>query len=299
MRHLLTLEAIAEEGSFVRAAEKLGYVQSAISQQLAGLEAVVGARLVNRSRGARGAQLTEEGVRFLRHTQVVLGEMRAAARRLDAATGERTVVRLAAERAVSPLEVLPAFTATRPNAGLRSTFEFQEGLSRERVLDLVESGEADAGCLTGEIPMGFDCVEIYADRWVAVMPGDAPGTPIRLQDVARSTIVALRGITHEFPGVSHLPAPSGVADTPATLCAMVRAQAGVAVVPESLLAGVRGHVLVREIESTLDLRRTVFLVWRNRRPIEPIVRVAITLLSRRASAAGHAANAYIAAEPEI
>ena len=38
LRHLIALKTIAEEGSFGRAAERLGYTQSAISQQIAALE---------------------------------------------------------------------------------------------------------------------------------------------------------------------------------------------------------------------------------------------------------------------
>src|SRR5947209_2879766 len=48
LRHLLALQAIAEEGSFGRAATRLGYTQSAISQQIAALERAVGEQLVER-----------------------------------------------------------------------------------------------------------------------------------------------------------------------------------------------------------------------------------------------------------
>src|SRR6266566_3719893 len=78
MRHLAALEAVAEEGSFGRAARRLGYTQSAVSQQIAQLEKVVGAKLVERPGGPRAVSLTDAGRLLLRHADAIVARLAAA-----------------------------------------------------------------------------------------------------------------------------------------------------------------------------------------------------------------------------
>ena len=58
LRHLEAFRAVAEELSFRRAAERLGFAQSVMSQQIGALEQRVGKRLIERSPGARVVGLT-------------------------------------------------------------------------------------------------------------------------------------------------------------------------------------------------------------------------------------------------
>src|SRR2546430_9523073 len=78
LRHLAALEAVAEEGSFGRAARRLGYTQSAVSQQIAQLEKVVGAKLVERPGGPRAVSLTDAGRLLLRHADAIVARLAAA-----------------------------------------------------------------------------------------------------------------------------------------------------------------------------------------------------------------------------
>src|SRR3982751_457070 len=95
LRHLAALEAVAREGSFRRAAKSLGYVQSAISQQIAALERVVGRRLVERSRGGGRLRLTEAGELVLQHSDAILARLKAAQADVAAlADGEAAQLRI-------------------------------------------------------------------------------------------------------------------------------------------------------------------------------------------------------------
>src|SRR4029077_12973108 len=89
LRHLAALEAIAHEGSVSRAAIRLGYTQSAVSQQLQALERIVGVTLVTRSPGARAVELTEAGAQLLAHADAIAGHLASARADLAAVSGGR------------------------------------------------------------------------------------------------------------------------------------------------------------------------------------------------------------------
>jgi LysR family hydrogen peroxide-inducible transcriptional activator len=79
LRHLETLLAIAEEGSFTAAADALATVQSNVSDQVRQLETELGVPLLVRSR--RGAEPTEFGL-------LVLDRARRVQRELEAMRGD-------------------------------------------------------------------------------------------------------------------------------------------------------------------------------------------------------------------
>ena len=84
---LRALRAVAEYRSFSRAAEALGYTQSAVSQQIAALEHEVGLTLLNRA--VRPVALTDAGQLLAGHTESVLEHLATAEAQLDALRGLR------------------------------------------------------------------------------------------------------------------------------------------------------------------------------------------------------------------
>jgi DNA-binding transcriptional LysR family regulator len=83
VRHLEALVGVAEEGTFGRAATRLGFTQSAVSQQIASLERLLGVQLFDRPKGPRRVELTPAGELVLDHARAVLGRLSLAAHELE------------------------------------------------------------------------------------------------------------------------------------------------------------------------------------------------------------------------
>lgn len=113
--------AVAETGSFSRAAERCQIAQPSLSQQVLKLEEELGGRLFDRL--GRSIRLTESGRAFLPHAQAILGQVDAA--RASVASDHADVrgkVTLGAIPTVAPYLVpryTVAFTERFPDARLR------------------------------------------------------------------------------------------------------------------------------------------------------------------------------------
>src|SRR3954464_15973172 len=123
LRHLAALQAVAEEGSFGRAAIRLGYTQSAVSQQIATLERLVGDRLVERPGGPRPVSLTEAGTVLLRHADGIVARLRAAQADLQSLRdGAGGWLRAGGYQSVRPRvlpEVILRFSAAHPQVDVQ------------------------------------------------------------------------------------------------------------------------------------------------------------------------------------
>jgi len=138
LRHLSSFVAVAEEGSFTRAARRLYVSQPALSQRIRKLEDELGARLFER-RG-RDVELTEAGRALLEGAYGMERAIEAAREAAGVGTGRLRVGFVEyANHAVLP-EVLGAFRRLRPDAEL----EYREGSTAEQVGALRE-GEIDVG----------------------------------------------------------------------------------------------------------------------------------------------------------
>ncbi|MEU7874195.1 LysR substrate-binding domain-containing protein [Dactylosporangium sp. NPDC049140] len=131
---------VARQRSITGAAATLRYTQSAVSRQMAALEAEFGARLFDRL--PRGVALTAEGHCLLEHASAVLDRLASARRDVqavrDAETGRLRVGAFAtADAAVVP-RALARFRASHPHVEI----SLVEGLTT-RLLSALLVGDAD------------------------------------------------------------------------------------------------------------------------------------------------------------
>ena len=143
LRHLAAFRAVSEEASFNRAATRLGYTQSAVSQQIAALERILGERLFERLKGASGVSLTEAGKVLFRHTRDLGALLASAQADMEAfSAGALGSLRVGAFQTAGARilpEILSEFFAISPRTEVR----LREAVTDHGLLDELEEGELD------------------------------------------------------------------------------------------------------------------------------------------------------------
>src|SRR5207302_4556353 len=171
LRHFLALEAVAREHSFAKAAFALGYTQSAVSQQIATLERLVGQKLVERPGGPKPVSLTEAGRLLLTHAEAIAARVAAAQADLTALEdGEAGTLRVGVFQSVGQRilpELMRRYLGSWPKVGVSLT----ESADDSSLLAQVERGELDLTFSDLPLTEGpFESVELLRDPYVLVVP---------------------------------------------------------------------------------------------------------------------------------
>ena len=191
LRQLATFVAVAEEGSFTRAADRLHVVQSAVSAGVRNLEKELGVMLFDRS--THRVKLTDAGRALLPEARATLAAAQAAKDAVDEARGGlRGKVALGTMqaqgmRAINLARILAAFRAEHPAVEV----EIRHGGSSEMAHE-VREGRLDLAfvALPGDGPSGLELVPLAREP---IMLAVAAGHP--LADRADVELAALRDET--------------------------------------------------------------------------------------------------------
>lgn len=274
LQQLAYFVAVAQEGSFTRAAERANVAQPSLSQQIKALEADLGAQLVHRARGKVG--LTAAGETLLPIARRMLADAETARREIrELEALGRGRVRLGATPSLCT-GLLPGVLAGYRRAHPGVDIVVYESGSRDLEKALLE-GSLDLALVIdaslGDDPE-IDTVPLLTEDLVVISPLGEPGPTGRKRltvaelenvplvmfrpgyDLRETTLAACRAAGFE----PTFAIEGGEMDA---VLEFVRAGLGAAVVPSTV---VRGRFTVTAI-STPGLHRTVLLA--RRRGLEP------------------------------
>lgn len=277
-RHLVALATVARMGSFRAAAHELGYVQSAVSRQIATLEQTAGTRLLERASGSGMVQMTPAGELLVEHAEAVLARLDAAKLDLQrTANGESGVVRLGTPQGIAP-RLLPAVLSRLRRLVPDVRVETLELLTCEPLCELVDAGELDLAIAHLPLDPGpyttHDLLSVY---WrLAVPSGWAVAGRGRVQLEELSGLPLIAPCTERLgpPVTAHLRAagyePSVVAHTDvlATARALVSAGIGAAVLPSFALERDDPAITALDV-ADVPLIQRLGLFWHRERLMAP------------------------------
>ena len=186
LRHLNSFVAIAEAGSFSRAAERLWIAQPALSTQIRRLEDELGIKLFERH--ARGVAPTDAGELFLARARAVLAAAEAArSTARDLKAGSRGSIRLGHDTATE-WQLLPGllerFGRDRPDVELTVVESYAGAILRELRdgrLDAVVAPSALGSSDLSHMAVGREAWLVLAGPGHRLAGGSGPVAPDELR----------------------------------------------------------------------------------------------------------------------
>ena len=287
---------VVEQGGFARAAERLGISNSVCSRLVAGLEAHLDARLLNRT--TRRTTLTESGQAFYERSVQLLADLQDAEQAAVESTARpRGTIRLTTPinfgvRHVSP--VIGAFLAKCPE------LKFDVSLS-DRIVDLVEEGYDLAiriGSAGGETVVARKLGEARMVACASPAYLKAHGAPKNPEDLARHPCLTYEymPVRNVWPclgrdGREHAVRMSGPlhSNNGDLLAAAAVARIGIVYEPEFILgADLKAGRLIPILTSYTAPLGPIYAVYPSRRYLAAKVRVFVDFLAQRFAGASWA-----------
>jgi molybdate transport repressor ModE-like protein len=289
LRHLEALATIVSEGSFSRAARRLGYSQSAISQQVAALERIVGHRVLERSSGAQAVIPTAVGKIVLAHGEQIARQIASARAEVEAfaATGQ-SVLRLGASPLANGSLLALGLGRLRGHAPDLVVDVIEAHRDSDLLAD-VTAGRLDAAFVHGPIEAPeLDYHLLYTDQFGVYVGGRARQLerPLTIAELERTPFVGLSR-SEPFERALETLRADGVSlhvvvrtSSLAALCGLVTQGAAAALLPQSVATP---EMHAREVEVVLPTR-TVAVAWRRVPAPRPTVEQFLAATQTAASA---------------
>ena len=279
LRHLIALKSISDEGSFGRAAERLGYTQSAISQQIATLERIVGLRLIERPGGPRPISLTEAGRILLRHAEAIQARLLAAKADMAALeAGDAGRLRVGTFQSVGA-KIIPTLLRSFSESHPQVEVVLRESQDEGELLEMIERGDLDLTFWTLPVIGGpYETVELLRDPYVLVVPAGSPLAALKrtptLKEISLQPLIGFNqcsAMTHidlQLSASGRSPNYVFRSDNNGTVQGLVGAGVGISVSPRLTVDEDDPSIAVIDLHGRIE-PRVIGLVWHRDRHRSP------------------------------
>lgn len=285
LRQLQAFSHVAREASFTRAAARLHVSQPALTVQIRGLEASLGARLFDRN--TREVRLTALGQAILPAVERLLRDLEALGESTrELAAGNRGLVRVAALPSIAS-SLLPEAIARLGRRRPRIVVRLADALA-QGVIARVQSEEADFGLgVFGAADAELDFVPLFSDRLEAVLPRGhalARKSRVTLKEltawplVMMDTQTSVRALLErEMLALKLASRPTYEVTYMSTAVGLVNAGLGIALLPTSALELQRPDIERRPIRGAA-LGREIGVITRRGRTLSPAAQLLLEIL---------------------
>ena len=299
LRHLRALRAVAEEGSFIGAADVLGFSQAAISQQVAGLEKAIGLSVFDRPGGPRPVTLTPAGRLLLSHADAIVDRLaRVEQEMTDLATGTAGRLIIGTYQSVS-VQLLPQVVKEMREASPNIDIHLIEHPDNDTLIEDLVDGEVDVTFLAGPLEDSrIDIVNLGVDPFVVILAAGGPEARRyrgRTFPTAELSGIAMVGqhdcdcqtmIDHGLRKCDVTPRYVFRSNDNGAMQGMVRAGMGPAVMPLLAVDVADPGIVVKQLDPPLDPRTIIIATRKGATKLpaaEKFVRIAKTECRRRLS----------------
>ncbi|HPW45416.1 MAG TPA: LysR family transcriptional regulator [bacterium] len=275
---------VYRQKGFSQAARKLGLTQSAVSQQIKGLESEIGVLLFDaddRSHPtAAGEYLSVEGGRIIAEISDLVKGVQAAG---GIASGQIRFGMIDVAAIWIMPKVLKNFQNEHKNIRLDAVVR-----ATGELVDLVMAHQIEFAVVVSDgLPDALEIRKIYADSIVAIVPKkfDDKGGVISVKDLKGEPLILYPPASHSRTIIDEAFRRNGMVPTvsmemhyPAAICSLVDQGMGIGLISElsAKESRLEGQKIVK-IEELIEARG-IGVVWDKRRRLSPQARALISML---------------------
>lgn len=267
MNRYIALQKIIELGSFSKAAESMGYSQSAMSQMIFSLEEEMSIKLVNRFRS--GAKLTLEGEKLYPHIEKLIYQYYAVLEKTNEIKGLETgTIRIGTLASISAHwlpNLLKEFQEQYPAV----EFVIHQG-DYTSIYEWIKTGAIDFGFVNPRAVKDIETITLKEGAMLAVLPENHPlGTNdvIPLDLLAHEPFILLEeGHYYEpleaFKSIGVCPNIKYTIHDDYAIMTMVEAGLGVSILAELILH--RTNYKIRLCKTEPSIYRTIAVGYKDK-----------------------------------